>query len=90
VDSEAEATFQKPKEALCAAAHSHARERFVIDTDASTVVIGGALSQVQDGKQLVIACYSKTLNKAERNYCVTLRELLAIMRMLGHFHKYLY
>jgi hypothetical protein len=33
---------------------------------------------------------SKTLNKAEKNYCVTRRELLSIMRALGHFHKYLY
>jgi hypothetical protein len=30
------------------------------------------------------------LNKAERNYCITLRELLAIMRTLEHSHKYLY
>jgi hypothetical protein len=27
------------------------------------------------------------LNKAERNYCITWRELLAIVSMLEHFHK---
>jgi hypothetical protein len=48
------------------------------------------LSQVQDGQERVIAYYRKTLNKAERNYCVTRRELLAIVRTLEHFHKYLY
>jgi hypothetical protein len=61
-----------------------------VDTDASNVGIGGVLSKVQDGQELVLAYYSKTLNKAERNYCVTLRELLAIVRIMEHFHKYIY
>jgi hypothetical protein len=38
----------------------------------------------------VIANFSKTLSKAERIYCVTRRELLAIVKTLEHFHKYLY
>jgi cell fate (sporulation/competence/biofilm development) regulator YlbF (YheA/YmcA/DUF963 family) len=37
-----------------------------------------------------IAYYSKTLNMAERNYYVTQQKLLAIVRTLEHFHKYLY
>jgi hypothetical protein len=62
-----------------------------VDTDASNVGIGGVLSQVQGGQEWVIAYYSKTLmDKAERDYCVTRRELLAIVRTLEHFHKYLY
>jgi hypothetical protein len=65
-------------------------ERFIMDTDASNVGIGGVLSQVQDGQEWVIAYCSKMLNKAERNYCVTWLELLAIVRTLEHFHKYLY
>jgi hypothetical protein len=59
-------------------------------TDASNNRIGGVLSQIQDKQEQVIAYYSKTLNKAERNYCVTRRELLAIVKTLEHFHKYLY
>jgi hypothetical protein len=47
------------------------------------------LSQILVGQVPVIAYYSKTLNKAERNYYVTRRELLAIMRTLEHFLKYL-
>jgi hypothetical protein len=37
----------------------------------------------------VIAYCRRTLNKTERNYCVTRRELLAIVRTLEHSHKYL-
>jgi hypothetical protein len=37
------------------------------------------LSQMQDSQERVTAYYSKTLNKAERNYCITLGELLAIV-----------
>jgi hypothetical protein len=32
----------------------------------------------------------KTLNKAERNYCVTPPGLAAIVTILEHFHKYIY
>jgi hypothetical protein len=91
--SEAEAAFQTLKGALCSApvlAYPQPGERFIVDTDASNFGIGGVLSQIQDGQERVIAYYSKTLNMAERNYCVTRRELLAIVRTLEHFHKYLY
>jgi hypothetical protein len=62
------------KGALCAApilAYPKPGEKFIVDTDVSNVEIGRVLSQVQDGHERVIAYYSKTLNKAERNYCVT-------------------
>jgi hypothetical protein len=86
---EVEAAFKSLKGALCTApilAYPHPGERFIVDTDASNVRIGGVLSQEQDGQERVIAYYSKTLNKAERNYCVTRHELLAIVRTMEHFH----
>ena len=63
---------------------------FVLDCDASNVGIGAVLSQVQDGEERVIAYASKTLSKAERNYCVTRRELLAIVTFVKQYHHYLY
>jgi hypothetical protein len=65
-------------------------EWFIVDTDASNVGIGRVLFQVQDRNERAIAYYSKTLNKAEKNYCVTRRELLAMVRTLEHLRKYIY
>jgi hypothetical protein len=73
-----EATFQTLKEALRTApvlAYPQPRERFAIE--------------IQDEQERIVAYYSKMLNKAERNYCVIQRELLAILRTPEHFHKYL-
>lgn len=47
--------------------------------------IGGVISHVQDGQERVIAYYSKALNKAERNYCVSRRVLLAILRTSSRY-----
>jgi hypothetical protein len=69
---------------------TRSQERCVVDTDAFNVGIGGVLSQIQDGQEGVTAYYSKKQNTAETNYCVTRQELLAVVRPLEHFHKYLY
>jgi hypothetical protein len=51
---------------------------FILDTDACDSSIGAVLSQMQDGRLRVIAYGSRTLNKAEKNYCITDKELLAV------------
>ena len=61
-----------------------------MDTDASNFGIGAVLSQKQNGVERVVEYYSKTLSRSERNYCVTRRELLAIVKGVKHFHHYLY
>lgn len=38
----------------------------------------------------VVAYFSKILSKPVRRYCVTRRELLAIVQYIKHFHDYLY
>jgi len=52
---------------------------FVLDTDASNTGIGAVLSQTQGGEEKVIAYFSRSLTKAERRYCVTRKELLALV-----------
>merc|ERR1711893_81089 len=62
---------------------------FVLDTDASDVAMGAVLSQVQEGQEKVIAYGSKAFSKEERNYCVTRRELLAVVYFVNHYRYYL-
>uniref|UniRef100_A0A1X7VQ17 Reverse transcriptase RNase H-like domain-containing protein n=1 Tax=Amphimedon queenslandica TaxID=400682 RepID=A0A1X7VQ17_AMPQE len=62
---------------------------FILDIDASNEGIGAVLSQCKDGKEHVIAYASQSLTRAERNYSVTRRELLAVVTFTGHFRQYL-
>ena len=66
------------------------KETFILDTDASDRGIGAVLSQIQDGKERVIAYASRTLSKSEQRYCVTRKELLAVVFFVKHFRHYLY
>ena len=62
---------------------------FILDVDASDVGIGGVLHQVQQGKEKVIAYASRALNRAESNYCITEKELLAVRFFIEYFRQYL-
>ena len=63
---------------------------FIVATDASDHAIGGVLSQVQDGRERVIAYWSRQLQKAERNYSTIEREALAVVGAVKEFYPYLY
>ena len=62
---------------------------FILDTDASNTGLGVVLSQIQKGEEKVIAFHSKSLSKSERNYCVTRKELLAVIVAVKTYHHYL-
>jgi hypothetical protein len=62
---------------------------FILNMDASGVGIGSVLAQVQEGRERVIAYASRGLNKAERNYCITEKELLAVVFFVQYFRQYL-
>lgn len=38
----------------------------------------------------MVSYYSQALNAAKQNYCVTRKELLAIVKAVTHFRPYLY
>ncbi|GBN26996.1 Retrovirus-related Pol polyprotein from transposon 297 [Araneus ventricosus] len=65
-------------------------KKFILDTDASNKGIGVVLSQKIGNEECVIDYFSKSLGKPEINYCVTRKELLAIVKSIQNFHHYLY
>ena len=62
---------------------------FVLDTDASNYGIGAVLSQTIDGQEKVIAYGSRILTKPERRYCITRKELLAVVHFVRTYRHYL-
>ncbi len=87
------AAFQTLKKKLTEApllAHPDFSQPFILDTDASDLAIGSVLSQKIDGVERAVAFASRTLSKSERKYCVTRKELLAVVFFVKHFRHYLY
>ncbi|GFS87289.1 retrovirus-related Pol polyprotein from transposon 297 [Trichonephila clavipes] len=90
---ECEDSFLQLKEALTSSPiliYPQPDKPFILDTDASNESVGAVLSQEIDGHERVVAYWSKCLSKPERNYCVTRKELLVIVKAIEHFHHYLY
>lgn len=91
--AEHQQAFDHIKSMLCTApvlAYPVANAPIILDTDASLTGIGAVLSQVIDGQERVLGYASKALSRTERNYCVTRRELLAVVFFIRHFRPYLY
>ena len=66
------------------------REKFILITDASSYAISAILAQKDaQGKEKMIYAYSKGLDKAQINYSVTDKELLAVVKGIEHFRHFL-
>lgn len=61
-----------------------------LTTDWSSLASGAILSQVQGGRERVIAYYSRQNNEAESNYCSAEGEALAIIKAVKKFRPYLF
>ena len=89
---ECEHAFQTLKEKLTAPpilAYPNYQEPYILQTDASGELICMILSQMQDGKERVIAYDGKHLTLAGNNYSTTEKEALAVIQGLKHFDPYL-
>ena len=62
----------------------------ILDTDTSDTQISGILSQIQDWREMVISYGLRTLNKAEKNYCIADKEFLAIRHFTECYRQYLF
>ena len=62
---------------------------FRLYTDASNICIGVILAQKQEGRERIICCASRMLNKSEQNYGATKKECLAVVWGIKNFRNYL-
>ena len=62
---------------------------YVLDVDASNWAAGAVLQQEQDGLLRVIGYASRTFDKCEIRYCITRKELAALIFGLKHYRQYL-
>ena len=90
--TECQQAFDKLKIVLCSTpilGYPQKEGIFIVDTDASNIGIGAVLSQVQMGEERVLCYASKKLDKSQQRYCVTRRELLAVVTFINQFRHYL-
>lgn len=86
-----EKAFNMLKQQLCTAPVLRTPDYtkpFAIACDASDIAIGAVLTQETDGNEGVIAYFSQKLSPSERNYSVTERECLAVIRAIEKFRGY--
>ena len=70
--------------------HPDPKKPFLLHTDASDVGVGATLSQTDaEGIPRLVACRSRKLNKAQKNYPVHEKEMLALVDALEDWRHYL-
>lgn len=92
-DKEASTAFQEIKKQLSETTmrtQPDFSKEFILTTDASEHAYGAILSQInENGEERMIYAYSRTMDETQRNYSVTDKELLAIIKATEHFRRYL-
>ena len=91
--SEAQQAFDRLKEALMEVTSLSFPIPYlpcILDTDTSDVAICAVLSQKVNDEERSIAFFSRIMNPAQKQYCTTRRELLAVISALQHFRHYLF
>ena len=84
--------YEELKRLMCETpvlSYPNAQDLFVLDCDASQLAIGSELLQIQNGRERAIAFSSYILTPAQRRYCTTRKELLALITFTRHFRVYL-
>ncbi|KRZ01755.1 Retrovirus-related Pol polyprotein from transposon, partial [Trichinella zimbabwensis] len=92
-DQKEEEAFNFLKRALVSPpilAHPNFDRPFLLDVDASEDAIGAVLSQQDERDPPVVVAYaSRSLSRAERSYCATRREMLALVWATWHLDRVL-
>ena len=84
--------FQKVKEVLLKSpvlVYPDFQREFVLTTDASNIGLGAILNQSVDGKDRPVSYASRTLTKAEKNYCTSEKECLGVVWAAQYFSYFL-
>lgn len=87
-----EAAFQNLKDRLVSApilAYPDMTQPFRLTTDASATAIGYILSQMKNGQEHPIAYGGRATRQAEKNYCITDLECLAVLEGVNAYRPYL-
>lgn len=66
------------------------KKLFTLTTDARNFAIGAVLSQRPESKDKPVSFASRTLSDTEIRYSTIEKEMLAIIRAVGHFRPYLF
>ena len=91
--SEQASAFKKSKEILTSDSvlvHFDPKYPIVVTADSSSYGVGAVLSLKIGSDERPVCYVSRTLNSAEKNYCQTEREALALVFAVKRFHYYLY
>lgn len=90
---DAERAFQALKKAMITApvvANPNFEKDFILQCDASDVSAAGALGQIHDGVEVVIAFYSHKWTPNEAKWGATEREGACVLYAIKHFRGYLW